>query len=405
MAIGDTPTTICNRALQKIGATLIGSNNFLSEQSRNAAACRACYDDLRRAELRRNVWTFSVKRAVLRAYQTPSNIVGTSGLPSVGGVTELITFGTWSNTATYAINDIVLADDFNTYVSSINSNTGNDPTQTSLVYYWQLYVGPDDATEFVTTWVSTITYQIGQNVIGSDGNSYQSAAANNLNNNPVGDNGSHWVAGQAPASSLSYASYYAGEFVYVGGNLYFSLVNSNTVDPTTNVDSQSGLTYTNAWQTMTATPTLAPLNFVYPIGAGPLNDSKTRNVFRLPFGYLREAPQAPKQGSSLFLGSPGALAYTDWEYDGNYVISSSPGPLIYRYVGNITDTTKFDSLFTEGLACRIALELAQPLTQSTEKTAAVTQEYQKFMTEARMVNGIEQGPTEAPEDDYVTTRR
>ncbi len=53
---------ICNRALQKIGAARIVS---LTENSKNARECNACYDALRQAELRKNFWSFAIKRAQL----------------------------------------------------------------------------------------------------------------------------------------------------------------------------------------------------------------------------------------------------------------------------------------------------------------------------------------------------
>ena len=400
-----SPTDIANRGLQKCGiANLIAAGALLTEASANARAVRGCYDTLRRAELRRNVWTFACRRTVLRAYQTPSNIVG--ALPAqLGGVTRYITFGAYNNASTYNQSDIVLGSDGRIYISRVGANVGNDPTLPTSFAQWELYFGPDVAGEFVATWVSTITYSIGNNVIGSDNNPYQSIVNNNLNHNPVGDGGVHWVAGTASSSASQNFSFYSGELVYAGGNLYLSLVNSNTVDPTTNKDSVTGTTFTNAWLQMTTPPTITELDFIYPIGAGPVTDLQTRNVFRLPVGYLRDAPQMPKQGSSLFLGSPGALAYTDWEFDGDYIISSSPGPIIYRFGADFQDTTRMDPLFVEGFACRIALEVCEPLNQDVSKLTSVANEYAKFMGEARTVNGIEQGPTEAPEDDYVTTRR
>jgi hypothetical protein len=44
------------------------------------------------------------------------------------------------------------------------------------------------------------------------------------------------------------------------------------------------------------------------------------------------------------------------------------------------------------------------LTQSTTKVEQIEKLYSAFMGEARTVNGIETGATEAPEDDLVTCR-
>jgi hypothetical protein len=396
------PTDICNRALSKLGANLIASGALLTEVSRNAGIMRAAYDIVRRTELRRNVWKFSVKKCVLYAYMTPSNIVNAQS--NVGGVSETVTWGTWASGTTYAQSDVVLGSDGQVYNSRKGTNLGNDPTLPTSFPYWELYFGAKIAQEFVATWQSTYTYAKGNNTIGSDGASYISLVDANTNNNPVGDGGVHWGAGQAQATDTLNGSYYAGDLVYVGGTLYRSLVNSNTVDPSTNVDQTTQTTYTNAWLTMTTAPTLAPLNFIYPIGTGPVCEMSTNNVFQLPHGHMRPAPQAPRQGATQFLGAPSSLPYTDWEYDDDYITSSQVGPVIYRFAADVQDTTKFDPLFVEGLAARLAYETCEAVTQSTAKQSEMAGDYAKFMGEARTVNGIEQGPTEAPEDNYIQCR-
>lgn len=55
---------ICNRGLQKLGATRITA---MDENSVNARACDAAYDSLRQAELRANVWSFALDRASIAA--------------------------------------------------------------------------------------------------------------------------------------------------------------------------------------------------------------------------------------------------------------------------------------------------------------------------------------------------
>lgn len=57
-------TDICNRALQKIGATRISS---LNEASVNARALSTMYDSVRDSELRAHPWNFAIQRATLAA--------------------------------------------------------------------------------------------------------------------------------------------------------------------------------------------------------------------------------------------------------------------------------------------------------------------------------------------------
>lgn len=59
-----TNTDICNRALQKLGAKRIAS---LNEASPSARAVNLAYDIVRRSELRKRVWNFTIQRDSLAA--------------------------------------------------------------------------------------------------------------------------------------------------------------------------------------------------------------------------------------------------------------------------------------------------------------------------------------------------
>lgn len=381
-------TKIANRALQRVGAARIGVNipgdTLWTEESKNADEIRACYDILRRAEQRRNVWRYAVRRVALRP-------IGTS--------TKFITFGAWSNVATYGLNDIVLGSDGTIYISKTTGNLNNDPSQRDWVH-WGLFFGSDAVQEYVGTWSSTITYAANDHTVGSDGTVYLSLAAGNLNHNPTTDGGVHWIAASSvgdmtmPSANYGGTSFYAGELVYQGATVYFSLQNNNLDAPPS-----------AKWMTFTAAPVLSLPNFIYPIGAGPFTDTATRNVYRLPVGFLRQAPQAPKAGSTSFLGAPSGLSYNDWEFGDNYIITIDSGVIVFRFGADVADPTTFDPMFVEGLASRIAFEVCEPLTQSGSKLQAIAGEYKQFMSEARTVNGIEEGPTQPPEDDYIECRK
>jgi hypothetical protein len=60
MAVSDV--SICNLALQKLGASRIAS---LTENSTEGKACNACYTSMRDAELRAHPWSFAITRVIL----------------------------------------------------------------------------------------------------------------------------------------------------------------------------------------------------------------------------------------------------------------------------------------------------------------------------------------------------
>lgn len=189
-------------------------------------------------------------------------------------------------------------------------------------------------------------------------------------------------------------SYFAGELATSGGTTYLSLVSMNTDTPPT-----------SNW--LNVNGTTLPLQIVYPIGTGPLTNTLTANVFRLPYGFLRRAPQSPKQGVNPFLGAPCGLLDDDWLLEGNYIVSMDAGPVMLRYVADMIDVYDMDPMFCEGWAARIAKEAAPVLV--TDKSLAtilakVEADYKRTMGEARTVNGIETGTEDPAEDDFVTCR-
>lgn len=317
-----TRTDIANIACRACGVKQIAAGALLTENSGQAYEIRQCYDELRQAELRRNVWRFATRKCVLRAIDTD---------------TMAVTFPTYASGTTYSAFAVVVDSSGQLWESNAGSNLGHTPSDDTT--YWGRYFGPTVAALY--------------------------------------------------DSDTTYAS---GEVVYVSTTAYRSLISGNSDTPPS-----------SNWRTLTSA-TLATLEIGYPIGAGPVSQSETRNVFVLPNGFLRQAPDDPPQGSYHPLGAPVGLSYNDWLWEGNYIISRTAGPILLRFVADIADPNQFDQMFRQGFGLRIAMSVNPRLTQSSAKLADIVSEYQKFMSEARLVNGIETGPTNPPDDDYIQCR-
>jgi hypothetical protein len=104
------------------------------------------------------------------------------------------------------------------------------------------------------------------------------------------------------------------------------------------------------------------------------------------------------------LGGPTGNSYTDWQVENGYIVSSDVGPIRLRFVADVTDVSKMDAMFCEGLAARIGIEVAQPITQSDGRLQTIASMYKKFMDEARTINAIEAGYDDPPDDVYVSVR-
>lgn len=128
MSVTITPTVVANRALQRVGAKRIPDGSLFTDNSKNTTEVATCYDTIRRAELRRNIWRFSVRRAALRPITATSQKV----VPTA-----------WVSTTSYPSNAIVTYNGF-TYISTVGSNAGNIPdpdTNATASSFWQLYFG------------------------------------------------------------------------------------------------------------------------------------------------------------------------------------------------------------------------------------------------------------------------
>jgi hypothetical protein len=255
------PVDIANRALQRVGALRITApDTLLNPITRNSSEVAFCYDKLRRAELRRNIWTFAIRKAVLRPIDpTTAKLVPVA----------------WSNTATYPMGAIVSYIDGEIYQArfSVGVNVEPDINPTS----WQQYFGPMTVTVWSQNgvangpqpWSAVVNYALGSQAIGSDNYVYSSLINGNLNNNPVGDGGVHWYQVALAANG---PGYYAGELVYtpVGPNpgVYLSLTTSNSDNPTTIPAYVSTQTY-NTGQTVVSNATTFQSNIDFNVGQTP----------------------------------------------------------------------------------------------------------------------------------------
>jgi hypothetical protein len=433
MAEFTTPADIGNRALQHCGAELMDAALGFTEVSKVARQTFFAYGKLRRAELERNVWTFATRRAALRA---------------IDANTMLLRPSLWVSTTTYFAGSIVDDGSGTLWVSRIQNNLNNQPPSTS----WEPYFGPLTATLFdstlsyfagevvytaagdgtnrvyvslqtgnsdvpvtATAWSATTTYNTSQ-VVTLSSVAYMSLIDLNLNQTPS----------SSPAAWSSLTTYTTGQQVYnsTDGLIYSSVGNGNLNN---NPATDGGVNWTNTgvlcpWTTVfTGGPGslkwleiggaefpagvgLTTLNIIYPLGSGPSSQNNTRNVYRLPAGYLREAPQDPKAGSTSWFGAPTNSLYNDWAFEGDYIVTRDNGVIVLRFVADVQDVSKMKSMFCEGLAARIGMEICEPLTNSSAKIGTIAQLYAKTMGEARIVNAIEAGSEEPPLDDFLACR-
>lgn len=249
------------------------------------------------------------------------------------------------------------------------------------------------------TWAAPTTYRLGQVVVGSDGEWYQSRASGNTGNDPTVPTVTLWEQYSGPdslelADTTGATHYFPGELVSQGGIVYLSLTADNTdTPPTANWLEVDGTTST--------------LEILYPIATGPRTDFKTQNVFRLPHGFLRQAPSNPKGDLFTVVGSAAGPSPEDWLFEDNYIVSAQQGPIMLRYISDISDVKKMDSLFCESLAGKLA-KIVAPRVSKPEYVRLALQNaqshYDTAIKRAGEINGIEVGFESPPIDQYILVR-
>lgn len=96
--------------------------------------------------------------------------------------------------------------------------------------------------------------------------------------------------------------------------------------------------------------------------------------------------------------------YLEWTLEGNVILTDIGAPLKLRYVAQITDPTQWDENFREALASRVAMEIAEDLTQSESKKASAAKDYDRAIRQAIRINSIERPAVMPPDNSWIISR-
>lgn len=389
------PVDVANRALYHLGKPNITA---FTDESDEAHSLGGVYDNLRLDEMARNLWRFATKRAILRAI----------GIDSVLWTPPTWAAGTYSvgSVAAYTPGSGVYAG-YTSYWQTKAAKTGSNTTTPDNDPDWQHYNGPlafdlynTDTTYFAgeivlvpSAWAVGTTYAANA-VVRSSTTWYVSLAGSNTAN-AVSDTTwwAEWSAGgRADGDWGLTASDSQIPLTYPGTvGVYLSLYNGNADNP---------VSATGNWLSLVGT--VAAINIVYPVGAGPSVDTRSYNVFRLPSGFLKRAPTDPKGNQVPYLGAASGVPPEDWTPEGDFIVSGDQGPILLRFVADVTDVAAMDPQFCEGLAARIATELAPGMAPDRQQSAE--RAYRRSMSNARVSNSIEVGPISQVECRYIVVR-
>lgn len=93
-----------------------------------------------------------------------------------------------------------------------------------------------------------------------------------------------------------------------------------------------------------------------------------------------------------------------WSVEAGNILTNLQAPLRIRYLSRVENPGLFDPLFVEVLACKLALEACETLTQSPGKKQAAMEEYKFAVSEAVRQDAIENPPDELPQGSWLDVR-
>jgi hypothetical protein len=126
-------------------------------------------------------------------------------------------------------------------------------------------------------------------------------------------------------------------------------------------------------------------------------------AYLLPADHLRLI-QAGEYFPGLDLTDYANLPNTDYEIEGRFILTNLPEPLKIRYIARVEDTAQYDPLFVEALACKLAYELCETITNSDSLKERLERDYRIQIVRAISRNAIESPPARVADDTWVMSR-
>jgi len=115
----------------------------------------------------------------------------------------------------------------------------------------------------------------------------------------------------------------------------------------------------------------------------------------------------PVPNDFLRLIKPARLGL-DWHLEQHQgvlaILTNDGGPLDIRYIARVTNPVLFDPCFVEMLACKVAWNGCERITQSNVKKQAIMQEYAEHRADARRTNAFELPKNAEPVDEWLVSR-
>lgn len=126
------------------------------------------------------------------------------------------------------------------------------------------------------------------------------------------------------------------------------------------------------------------------------------------FGWLYQYPLPTDFLRMVEVGEYFVLYQPDitmFALEGRNILTDEGSPLRIRYIKYVANAGLYPALFVESMACKLAAEVCEDLTQSLSKREAMEQAYERAIRIAKRSNAIQLPPQPTPEDTWLLARR
>lgn len=124
-----------------------------------------------------------------------------------------------------------------------------------------------------------------------------------------------------------------------------------------------------------------------------------------PFGFARQFALPDDFLRLIALPDAPDNAADDYAIEGLHLLTDYPSPLKILYIARIVSPQFFPPVFAEALACRLAAELCERLTQDAQRKQLLMAEYAQTISTAKRCSAIQMAAQRPPEGIFIEARR
>lgn len=124
----------------------------------------------------------------------------------------------------------------------------------------------------------------------------------------------------------------------------------------------------------------------------------------IPYGWTGAYPQPVGALRLAEIVFPEAAAQGEWRMAGGEILLKRDGPLRAWWTFDVPEIGKWDALFVQTFAARLAFETCDQITGLMDRKQALFQEWTDNLNGAARVDSVENPPIEHEESSWITAR-